>query len=755
MAITPILLNQSSLEISESADIDLDNDFLALGSAANAGKIAKMAPQVLFDRFLSEQSGESSQQALVNGQVLDEDDLNDTLTNTGATASVTATLPPAVQGLLVVATKIEDFTFRLDVDGTDYVRGGLAGGYIEIVEGTVVLECLSDGAWEVVGQSHEEGWILQNETTILSGSLDLLGSSRRRGTYTNLGALADIFLKLPSATVGVEITALKEQRGFRFDIDCQDADRFDDFQNGVPLALVDNGYAVFRCLKAGVWSIISRRGLMYNALEASQRTIYLSTTGNDSSDGLSSGSPKLTLRGIQAIARPGDVVSVAAGTYTGSSNAFVIENLPLGTKENRITFTCSTAFGARFPEIDLEYPSYSYIQRYRWYLDFTNFVFIATDENNIQGYDLRFFRCGFIGGSTTPDVNLHTCFVGGGNAYYRGAKNVLLEDCVSFGAGGRDKFVMYNAEDCIVRRCVARWDQGWDSSGTILCADFVMYDSARCEYQNCISIDSEAPSTSPGRYKAAYTMTQNYLNASDISLRGCMVVNNQGPACDANSLETNDVDVPSADSTTDRKMRANNWLVQDFAAAKILHPSAHSTVAFRIGVGPVTVENVTIADLNRAAAAGVGIYAEPEARWVNGSRVINAVIAYGSTGGAAYTNVPASVTSSGHLGYADLATAAAAGLTYFLRPDLSSTIASAHAGANILKRIGATGSLYGEPGFKQVGDGTTASDLWPFPYETDIKALFVEFGGTARGWISTGDTLTEYIWGTLGTAGPP
>jgi hypothetical protein len=594
---------------------------------------------------------------------------------------------------------------------------------------------------------------LTGDTTVPSTTL--------YGVYTNSGATADIILTLPSAAVGAEFWVLKEERGYAFRVDCDFSQRFDDFPNGVDLALIDNGYAHIKCLKAGVWSVLSKRGLQLLGFTGyTPRNIYLATTGNDSNNGTAVGTPKLTLRGIQAIARPGDIVNVAAGTYSGAANEIRTANLPMGTEDARISFTCSTAFGARFPNIYLGYPAASFIQKYRWFLDWTNCVFVATSandttgENSIQAYDMRFFRCGFTGGSTVAGSNRHTCSVGGGNDYYRGAKNVLLEDCVAVGPGGRYKFLMYGAEDSIFRRCVARWDQGWDSDGSgIQASDFGLYDSSRCEAQNCISVDDLAPATYPGVYKGAFFMEQNYYETTDIAMRGCIAVNNQGSALQINSLTTNPVAEPSGDSTTIRRMRAKNWLVQDCAFAKVLHPSAHSTDAILIGIGPVDVENCTVADLNRAA--GRAIYADVNTRYVTGSRVSNCVTAYGAAGGAAHVSVPTGVTTSGNLTYADLAAAATAGLDYLPRPTLASTIAGAYAGANILKRIGSPASLYGQPAFKQVGNGATSGDLWPFPYEADIKAFFVEFGGTARGWISTSDTLTEYIWGILGTAGPP
>ena len=89
-------------------------------------------------------------------------------------------------------------------------------------------------------------------------------------------------------------------------------------------------------------------------------------------------------------------------------------------------------------------------------------------------------------------------------------------------------------------------------------------------------------------------------------------------------------------------------------------------------------------------------------------------------------------------------------------------------GATILKRYGVTGTLWGEPGFDQL----TNDDLWPWPYEDKIKAVFTEQNDppngyspasniTTRGFAASGSglyggpiTLTSYIWEYLGAMCP-
>ena len=85
-------------------------------------------------------------------------------------------------------------------------------------------------------------------------------------------------------------------------------------------------------------------------------------------------------------------------------------------------------------------------------------------------------------------------------------------------------------------------------------------------------------------------------------------------------------------------------------------------------------------------------------------------------------------------------------------------------GATILKKKGVTGTIYGEPGYNTLTD----ENLWPFPYEDEIRALFREEndppGGyglsptvndTKRGFCADNQTLTKYIWEYLGNTIPP
>jgi len=104
-----------------------------------------------------------------------------------------------------------------------------------------------------------------------------------------------------------------------------------------------------------------------------------------------------------------------------------------------------------------------------------------------------------------------------------------------------------------------------------------------------------------------------------------------------------------------------------------------------------------------------------------------------------------------------------------MTPDTGTGEGGKTRGATILKRYGATGSLWGDDGY----DRLTDEDLWPWPHEDLVKAAFSEVNDppenayprtndTRRGFCSEGTglyggpvTLTSYIWEYLGNPCPP
>jgi hypothetical protein len=99
---------------------------------------------------------------------------------------------------------------------------------------------------------------------------------------------------------------------------------------------------------------------------------------------------------------------------------------------------------------------------------------------------------------------------------------------------------------------------------------------------------------------------------------------------------------------------------------------------------------------------------------------------------------------------------------------ISANLLNNAAGATVVKRYGVSGTLWGEPGYDQL----TSENLWPWPYEDKIKAVFAETNNppsgnspstnpTKRGFTADGNglyggpiSLTSYVWEYLGTPCP-
>ena len=107
------------------------------------------------------------------------------------------------------------------------------------------------------------------------------------------------------------------------------------------------------------------------------------------------------------------------------------------------------------------------------------------------------------------------------------------------------------------------------------------------------------------------------------------------------------------------------------------------------------------------------------------------------------------------------------GLGYLLSVDEGCTLSHISSddygiGPSIVKKVGVTGTLYGETGYNT----TTEDKLWPFPNENIIKSNMAKYSSDgvngARGFCASckqkngidNITLTSYIWEYLGNQIP-
>ena len=117
------------------------------------------------------------------------------------------------------------------------------------------------------------------------------------------------------------------------------------------------------------------------------------------------------------------------------------------------------------------------------------------------------------------------------------------------------------------------------------------------------------------------------------------------------------------------------------------------------------------------------------------------------------------------------------GIRYLTRVEQNSNLSGlakdgGDLGATVMTLIGKSGTLFGEPGY----DDETNTPMWPYPFEDKIKEKFATYNYTgptytgnemsrsqgangtisgARGFSVDGESLTNYIWGYLGSTVPP
>ena len=562
-------------------------------------------------------------------------------------------------------------------------------------------------------------------------------------------------ISLPSAQVGARYSFLRKNKTWPLRVEPIGQDIIADAEVGAYLELTAaETFVTVSCNEDGFWSLQAHEGETRFEIGLG-RTYYMATTGSDSNPGTSL-LPRLTLKSAAKLLAPGDKLIVKDGTYTGFANDFTSDiasgAMPRGKKGRWITVQAENRGAAIFTSSVSFYDGDAEPDEH--FLKLDGLIFNKEEIKRFNVSRLKAMNCGFRGGDTTGNAG-HVS-VGGGSHEFIGAENVLFEDCWAWGPGGRYKFLAYNSRKVIFRRCVARWDQGWNDVANLgyNSADFMIYDCRQSRVQNCISIDSMRPSSNPQNYGATFRIETNYNTTADVTFSGCIAVNNQAAMFNINGLTLSSIGSPAI--SAQRMQHGSGILVEHCAGALIgSTDNPHGFESYR-GLD-VTFLNCTIAHLKQNGVAFLG---GSNVRSGVATRFINPLTILNGTGSA---NSGGVVTNA--LTYATLALGKAAGGWYLPSPKYSTAtppedaIYGSWAGAHILFRIGHTGTLFDDPGMDAHGDGTSAGNsLWPFPNEALIKTTMSAaggFGDTDRDWTAGASTLTQYIWGILGNAGPP
>ncbi|MEO8671455.1 MAG: hypothetical protein ABI411_09090 [Tahibacter sp.] len=444
---------------------------------------------------------------------------------------------------------------------------------------------------------------------------------------------------------------------------------------------------------------------------AGAATYYVdAAAANDSGNG-SAAQPKKSIRAGAALmsALGGDTVLIAAGTYTGGNNA--IDGLVPGTA-NAWNTVKAQVDGSVTITAPLSLPLGDH------YLRFEGLKWDYADQKSVLGRYVKLLRCAFKGGFASGNsVGLGI----GTNDATPGAQYILIEDAYAYGPGGRYNILVYNADKVILRRVVARHENGWSDTQGNPQANVSLYNSTNIVTENLLLLDSR-PS---GYYEAALYHPSNGPAGNNVRDLGAIILNIGGNAVGW--------DGGNASSAS----RLEDSVIWNATYAASSNGSAHAGTMNRL-----TVVSTTSAGINDWNSGG-NFSITNSLLWQIGGSNFQAVSHSG--------NVCFSPVCSGEASM----NPATSGLRYLPRIEAGSALSSAGAGAgrvgaDVTKRIGVSGTLYGEPGY----DTLTAEPLWPWPNEAAIKSAMCGDMGISSGFCAA-PTLTRYVWEMLGNPIPP
>lgn len=470
-----------------------------------------------------------------------------------------------------------------------------------------------------------------------------------------------------------------------------------------------------------------------------------STVLNDLGDG-SFGTPKKYIQSGIVLMSPtgGDTLIIKDGTYTHSNDA--LTNFISGSPGNYNIIKAQNDGGV---VIDLEYTGednlFSVLSKQ--YLQFEGLKIISQGtmfEKRVGSSNhIKILRCAFEGG--TPISNTANFSVGGGSHH------ILIEDSWFYGSGSRHELTIYEADYVVLRRLVIRHDHGWSN---VLKTDpegsATVYNSNDVEVQNVIIIDSVENSLNIGsEWVGAITLANNGNNNATNqrnNIRGTIALNVSGNAFDHGGWSSIE-DIYFEDVVVWWSAGGSN------PGGGAL---AHSNESFK----STTATRMTIGNQTYAAAIWGG---ENSTIKITNSIIYNMLFTFGDNGDSAGIITDSNNNCYNENGCSEIGLTTfdpfTNGLEYLPRVETGSnldTSVGGRVGARITNRIGISGSLWGEPGYKTL----TAEPLWPWPNEARIHAdmsgarNLPQSSPANRGFATPGQTLTKYIWEALGNAIP-
>ena len=455
-------------------------------------------------------------------------------------------------------------------------------------------------------------------------------------------------------------------------------------------------------------------------------THYISPTGSDSNFGTNA-APWATFSKAFSSMTAGDTLIIKNGTYNQ-----LFTSPPNGTPSAYTTVKAENDGGVIITGgLQLIHTNA--------YLIFEGLRFQDSTDKIILGNHIKFLRTEFKGGCASGNCSN----VAVGSNDYNDTAYILFEDVWSHGLGGRYNFQIFNSDYVILRRVVIRHDGGWTDTKGDPEAGINFYNTSNSLAENVIVIDSNLNYHSwMASFAALYNSNSGPHQANDNRFIGSM------------TLVGENVGLTLGDSLRTEITDSVFW------------DTKNGGISFGgSGTNSATINRVTI---GRSKIAPSGDWMGGIGAWNFGAKTIsNAVIANWITGSdldgvsASYFDTYNNLNISAGTGVKTY-NPQTNGLKYLPRVETGSNLSHDGSGggqmsANIVSKIGISGSLYGETGYSS----TTAEVLWPWPYEVRIKKEMCTDVGITRGFCANGNglyggplTLTSYVWEYLGNACP-
>ncbi len=439
-------------------------------------------------------------------------------------------------------------------------------------------------------------------------------------------------------------------------------------------------------------------------------SIYVDANAPDDAGNGSSSQPKKSIgSGALLMSRSGgDTLIVRAGTYAGEGNA--LRRVPPGT---------AGAWNAIKAEVDgtVTITAPLHIPLGDHYLQLEGLKWEGPFAKGITGRFVKVLRCAFKDGPSSKN----TVVLGiGTNDATPGAQYILIEDSYVYGSGGRYKVLVYNADKVVLRRIVARHQGGWSDTKGDPQAVVSLYNSTDVLTQNLLLLDSGGH----GYFEAALYHPSNKRASSNIQTAGAIILNIAGTA------------VGWDDHLASSGNRLEDSIIWRARTAIFVNGAPHSGTLDRLTIGKISGSGINDWKDGRQFSIKNSLI------WEMGSKNLRSVVHQ--------NNVCFALACSGEA----TMNPATSGLRWLPRIEANSALSRAGAGntqvgATVLKRLGISGTLYGEPGYNQA----TTQDLWPWQNEAAIKHSMCDEVNVTTGFCAAA-SLTHYVWEQLGNSAP-